>query len=259
VTVVLFDFFGTLVRYSPSRSSQGYPRTDALLRGLGMTVPYEEWLRVWGEVSTEFDRGSEATLVEYSMRQVADAFLPRVGIAPDEDHANAVIAAFLEEWNTGVTDIDGVPEMLRDLAAEHRLAVVSNTHDPDLVPDHLERLGIASYVDVVVLSVEVGVKKPHPDIYQTALALLGARPEDAVFVGDTVDADHTGPVRAGMRALLIGDDVSVPANDQIASVIEVPSALSSARDRRDVEVAGRSPVAPASPGRSEGGSAGCRR
>lgn len=225
MTVVLFDFFGTLVRYSPSRSSQGYPRTDALLRRLGMSAPYEEWLRVWGEVSSALDRRSAETLVEYGMREVADAFLPEVGIPPDDEHADAVIAAFIAEWNTGVTDIDGVPEMLRDLATEHRLAVVSNTHDPDLVPDHLERLGIASYLDVVVLSVEVGVKKPHPDIYQTALALLGARPEDAVFVGDTVDADHAGPVRAGMRALLIGEDASVPASERIAGVTEVPSAL----------------------------------
>jgi putative hydrolase of the HAD superfamily len=225
VSVLLFDFFGTLVRYSPSRSSQGYPRTDALLRTLGMSMSYEDWLHHWGAVSTDLDRRSAETLVEYTMRDVADAFLPRVGIPPEGEHADTVIASFLAEWNTGVTGIDGVPEMLRELSTQHRLAVVSNTHDRDLVPDQLERLGIASYLDVVVLSVEVGVRKPHPDIYRTALRSLAARPEDAVFVGDTVDADHAGPVRAGMRAILVGEDVAVPASQRITRVTELPSAL----------------------------------
>lgn len=225
MTVLFFDFFGTLVRYSPSRSEQGYPRTDALLRRLGMSMPYEDWLNVWGAVSADHDRRSAETLAEYTMRDVADAFLPRIGLAADDESADAVIASFIAEWNTGVTDIDGVPEMLHELAKEHRLAVVSNTHDPDLVPDHLERMGVASYLDVVVLSVTVGVRKPHPEIYRTALDAMDARPEEAVFVGDTVDADHAGPVRAGMRALLIGGDASVPADQRIACVTELPSAL----------------------------------
>ncbi len=38
MTVVFFDFFGTLVDYSPSRTEQGYHRTHASLDELGVDL-----------------------------------------------------------------------------------------------------------------------------------------------------------------------------------------------------------------------------
>jgi len=40
-THVLFDFFGTLVEYSPSRTDQGYDRSFSLLRDAGLRLGYE--------------------------------------------------------------------------------------------------------------------------------------------------------------------------------------------------------------------------
>ena len=45
--------------------------------------------------------------------------------------------------------------------------------------------------------------KPHPSIFRQALSVVNARAEDAVMVGDSVRQDVDGPLRVGMRAILL--------------------------------------------------------
>ncbi|TMG31944.1 MAG: HAD family hydrolase, partial [Chloroflexi bacterium] len=51
-------------------------------------------------------------------------------------------------------------------------------------------------------SSEVGVRKPHPQIFTDALRKVGVDAARAVFVGDRVREDVQGPQRLGMRAVL---------------------------------------------------------
>ena len=57
-------------------------------------------------------------------------------------------------------------------------------------------------MDAIVTSSQVGVRKPHPDIFRRILGELGVAPEEAVFVGDKLREDVYGPKDAGMRAVL---------------------------------------------------------
>ena len=83
-----------------------------------------------------------------------------------------------------------------------KLAVVSNTASPEwLLRPVLERQGIPERVDAIVLSSEVGKRKPHPAIFQRALSELGVAPHEALFVGDRIDADVFGASRVGMKTV----------------------------------------------------------
>jgi putative hydrolase of the HAD superfamily len=84
-----------------------------------------------------------------------------------------------------------------------KVGLVSNiTFDGDSVRNDLDRLGLLDLFDAVVLSSEIGVRKPHPRIYQVALDGLGVLVAQAVFVGDRLVEDVRGPQTAGMRAIL---------------------------------------------------------
>lgn len=113
------------------------------------------------------------------------------------------------------------------LAAEYRLAVVSNTQDAALLPGHLEAMGVRQLFDTVVTSFEVGWRKPHPAVCRTALHELRADPAAAVFVGDTYGADRQGPTRVGIRALLVDPHRRAPAPEEarLASVFALPARL----------------------------------
>jgi putative hydrolase of the HAD superfamily len=222
---ILFDFFGTLVDYSASRTEQGYPRSHAWLVERGATLAYEDFLAEWVRVSEEHDRRSESDDREYSMMDVGRAFLRRV--LPTTSDVAAFVDEYIREWNTGVRYPAGVVDVVRGLARDHRLAVVTNTHDAALVPAHLAAMGLSDAFDAVVTSVEVGWRKPHPRIYQAALDALDSEPTAAVFVGDTYLADYDGPRRVGIRAYLIDPDrtAPVPPEARLAALSELPHRL----------------------------------
>jgi putative hydrolase of the HAD superfamily len=77
----------------------------------------------------------------------------------------------------------------------------------------------------VITSIEHGRTKPHPDIFLDTLAQLGLSAEEAVYVGDSFDADYRGATGAGMECYLIGRHARVPLQRQITSVFDLPSRL----------------------------------
>jgi epoxide hydrolase-like predicted phosphatase len=63
---------------------------------------------------------------------------------------------------------------------------------------------IRSLFDEVVISAEVGLHKPQPEIYLLAAERLGVRPEDCVFVDDLRE-NCAGAEAVGMTAVLHRD------------------------------------------------------
>lgn len=96
---------------------------------------------------------------------------------------------------------DAVPALEALRARGLRLAVVSNW-------DHrLHRIlgdrGLTRWFDAVVVSSEVGWRKPHPEIFRRALGELGIRPGEALHVGDSAGDDVAGASACGIRAALL--------------------------------------------------------
>jgi FMN phosphatase YigB (HAD superfamily) len=81
--------------------------------------------------------------------------------------------------------------------------LVTNTlsRGDDEVWEDWRRFGLADSIEGVVSSHSVGWQKPHRAIYDRALQIAGARPEEAFMVGDRLDADILGAKRLGMRAV----------------------------------------------------------
>jgi putative hydrolase of the HAD superfamily len=234
-THILFDFFGTLVDYSASRTEQGYERSYELLKESGTALTYEEFLAAWARTSADFDRLSDQDDREFSMVDVGTAFL--AGALPHEPTLTEVegfVAQYISEWNTGVHYLPGVNDLVEQLAGSYRLAVVTNTHQATLVPGHLESMGVLSFFDAVVTSVEVGWRKPHPTIYSIALDTLGIQASSAVFVGDTYVPDFQGPQHAGIEAFLIDPQLrapAVPETRRLRSVFDLPDRLADLQEK----------------------------
>lgn len=89
-----------------------------------------------------------------------------------------------------------------------RVAVVSDW-DCTLA-EHLDRLGVRAWVDEVVVSALVGVAKPDPRIFATALARLGVTRDAAIACGDDPVRDLAGADAAGIRAVLIDREGRYP-------------------------------------------------
>jgi putative hydrolase of the HAD superfamily len=96
LTYIFFDFFGTLVDYSTSRTEQGYERSHRLLRQLGAGLNYEDFLTAWSQTSAEFDQRSDQDGREFSMTDLGAAFLTDVlGREPGACEVEAFVNQYL--------------------------------------------------------------------------------------------------------------------------------------------------------------------
>ena len=85
---------------------------------------------------------------------------------------------------------------LKRLSARCPLALVSNTEPP--ARQMLHQNGFERYFRAILLSCEVGISKPDQGIFLRALGALDCRPEDAVMIGDRLDADIAPARRLGL-------------------------------------------------------------
>lgn len=96
---------------------------------------------------------------------------------------------------------DGLP-VIRDLRGLGKVVGIISNVDRDLAP-YCQQLGLNGEVDFVVTSWEVGVGKPHPDIFRRALAQARVNPEHALHVGDQYNTDVLGARGVGITGLLL--------------------------------------------------------
>lgn len=92
-----------------------------------------------------------------------------------------------------------------------RLAVISNWSWQ--APDLLHDLELARHFEGVVVSAHVGYLKPHPGIFEHALARMQVAPRAAIHVGDSVRSDVQGARDAGITPVLIDRHTHSHAGD----------------------------------------------
>jgi putative hydrolase of the HAD superfamily len=102
-------------------------------------------------------------------------------------------------WNTA--DAAAAPALEAVRAAGIRSAVISNSNGT--IRSLMERLGLIDKLDFVIDSGEEGVEKPHPRIFEIALARAGTKPEETAYIGDLYSIDVRGARGAGIRPVLL--------------------------------------------------------
>jgi putative hydrolase of the HAD superfamily len=76
------------------------------------------------------------------------------------------------------------------------------TNGPSYLQNHkMDTSGLRPYCDIVVVSGDVGVHKPDPQLFVYTADKLGLKPEECVYVGDHPVNDIEGALSAGMRAI----------------------------------------------------------
>ncbi len=109
-----------------------------------------------------------------------------------------------------------------------RIVLASNTRWPETARRRtLRAAGIEHCFHAVVLSSELGIRKPHSEFYQAVLSEAGCPANRVLFLGDTADKDVDAPRRHGMQAVLVTSvwDRSKPASQRPPLLEEIPRLL----------------------------------
>ena len=198
VEAVLFDFSGTLFRLEEDDSWFDGIKVDE--REVDGRVQAELMRRLTAPTGRSVEMTPEAyhawvnrDLEPHLHREAYLHVLRESGLA--DHHAETLYDRVIDpsSW-TAYPDTADVLEGLHRQGI--KTAVVSNIAF-DVRPA-FEAIGVADYVDAVVLSYEVGAIKPDPAIFETALTRLGVDATRALMIGDSDEAD------GGARAIGCG-------------------------------------------------------
>jgi HAD superfamily hydrolase (TIGR01509 family) len=122
------------------------------------------------------------------------------GHALAEPETSAVTRFFRASYLQARHPLPGALALLERLKPLVTIAIVTN----NLVDEQRDKLtccGMDHLIDVLVTSEEVGEPKPHPAMFEAALARAGCAPGEAVMLGDSWAVDIVGAHALGIRAV----------------------------------------------------------
>lgn len=111
---------------------------------------------------------------------------------------DALYAVTQKNWQLEVDTVETLDALKSE---KYRLGIFSNAGDDKDVQDLIESFGIRSYFDFILTSAACFYRKPHPRTFELSLAHWNATPEEAVMIGDNLEADIAGAKQAGMMAI----------------------------------------------------------
>jgi putative hydrolase of the HAD superfamily len=178
--------------------------TDVLAEWVPDVSPAAFWQALLS-VSDEMARARAYDHVELPSRERFRRALERVGC---DDRVQPEAAVHLSRAHMAViasatTFPPAHAALLAALRPRYRVGLVSNFDDTASAYDILLRHGIAPYLDTVVVSEALGLRKPHPGVVRVGLRGLGLPADAVVLVGDTWSEDIVGAHAAGVDAVWI--------------------------------------------------------
>jgi len=221
IRVVVFDLFDTLV----DLRWENLPATEHRGRRIPASLPLlHERVRSRAEVDfdtfvdalQEGDRGFAETHYRHG-REVPtalrfSALLGRLGVEDGAALAEEMTGLHMDVLRRGVEVLHHHGGILDALRATHRLGVCSNFSHSETALAVLRDADLHDRFDpsAVVVSDAFGLRKPRAEIFREILGRLGATPEEALHVGDSLRADVAGAAPLGMRTAWITRRVADP-------------------------------------------------
>jgi len=200
---VFFDLFGTLLIYTNSRKA------------------WEDWLSVlytnfknfgYRETKDSFAikcngimsksepkyRNLDLTIFEQRIYGLTN----ELGLDVKENEIRRISQEAVNAWQKYVPlDPDTLP-VLNSLKKTKTLALISNFDHHPHIYSILSKHKLKHFFDSIIISSEVGVKKPDPLIFSFALKQTNLKPNEVCYIGDTRD-DVTAAVKAKILPILI--------------------------------------------------------
>lgn len=199
---VIFDFGGVLLdmRWDVARELD---RTHGLPKSSVFETLYR--CRAWDEI--ECGVGDPVAWTENAHREL-------------ERRAGRALPRLHDEWRRAQTTIAANIKLAQSLRSRYRCSILSNA-DISLRDRLKSELGLDSYFDDIVVSAEVGMAKPRPEVFRLAADRLGLPPEACVFVDDW-DKNVEAARAVGMQAVLHRVDQGHDLRAQLAALGVAP-------------------------------------
>ncbi len=217
---ILFDADETLFHFD------AYAGLQLLFKGYGVdftTQHYVDYQALNQPLWLQYQSGEISA--KHLQEQRFSYWGQQLNVAP-----SVLNSGFLQAMAEVCTPLPGAVSLLNALQGKAKLGIITNGFT-DLQQIRLERTGLHNHFDILVISEQVGVAKPHPQIFSHAKELMGnPDPATVLMVGDNPIADIGGGKQAGFYTCWLNRfEASLPAGIkadlEVQSLAELEAAL----------------------------------
>jgi YjjG family noncanonical pyrimidine nucleotidase len=202
ITDIFFDLDHTLWDFDKN-SNLAF---DKIFKKQHPSIITDEFIKVYAPINQacwklyQFDKITHQQLRYQRLKQSFDA----INYTISDEEINQIAIDYIEFLPDNNQLFDGAIEVLNYLKPKYTLHIITNGF-AEVQTRKLSNSGINHYFKTVTNSEMAGVKKPHPIIFEFALSLNNVSKENALMIGDCIDADVRGAINFGIKAILFDE------------------------------------------------------
>jgi len=205
---VLMDLGETLVHFAKPWEDVSYAQIKevyAYLNDSGLQTNFDSFARMFVRVYEEAAARSDSFKIEIPMEEIIDKTLSKFNVKnlSTEFLQKATKFYFMPEIDAWQPYTDTVETLSKLADNKFKLGLVSNAKSEWAVRRILDKYDLQKFFGTVITSAATRIRKPRPDIFSRALKDLDVQAKDAVFVGDSLEADVAGARNIGMRSIYV--------------------------------------------------------
>jgi len=211
-STLIFDLFDTIIDFNFKhlpyvdkngiRSRTTSKEVFTVLKEHYPDITFNEFYPYFIESYHLFQEMKKKEYREFPNRERFKLMLGIMDITPDEK-TSTLQDDMVEAHMKGLASCVEFPEankqtLLRTKGKGYRMAIVSNFDYAPTACKLIDKFGIGELFESIVISEDVGWRKPKDLIFRKSLSELGIEPGDALFIGDNFEADIKGSRGVGM-------------------------------------------------------------
>ncbi|MCS7114658.1 MAG: HAD family hydrolase [Nitrososphaerota archaeon] len=204
IRAVIFDFIGTLVDVKGYDLEISKMKLYRALCEAGFKVGHEKFLEAYTQAHEKYRVIRYQKLVEVTNAIWISEALNSLGFetVPEDSRIKVAVNLFFEDYLNSLKMRKCAKKLLRKLSTEnYKLGLISNFTYAPLIYAALRKMGITHFFNAVLISADIGWRKPHPKIFEEALKKLQVRAEEAIYIGDSPDEDIKGAKQLGVKTI----------------------------------------------------------
>jgi HAD superfamily hydrolase (TIGR01549 family) len=202
---VMLDYIGTLVEPINYTLEASETNLHKALCEAGLKTNKEQFLEAYKTAHekqrvTRYEQLREVTNAVWVSEALNTA---GCNVSQNDLRLKTGLNVFFQDFINSLQLRQDAKRLLKKASELGKVGLVSNFTYAPVIYASLRKLGLNNFFNAVVVSEQIGWRKPHKIIFDQALRALHVTAEEAVYVGDSPLEDIYGAKKAGLKVVFV--------------------------------------------------------
>jgi putative hydrolase of the HAD superfamily len=202
---MIFDFIGTLTNVKNYNLETSKIKLHKSIAEAGFDISLKQFLNAYSKAHEKYRVIRYQELVEVTNAVWISEALNTLGFktTPMDSRIGMAVNVFFEDYLGSSELRPYAKKMLEKASQNFKLGLISNFTYAPVIYAGLRKLCINQFFNAILVSEDVGWRKPHVKIFEESLRRLNVKAQEAVYVGDSPLEDIKGAQAVGMKTVFV--------------------------------------------------------